>query len=201
VRFSEFGTTRIMASTRYLKNVAFFLRGYPTMDKTLTAFLKAKVANPTQPMGAKDTPFTGGVLKGFWHVHLIHGKVVLVYDYRNGALCLYDVVEHNDFESEVRQHNLANYIAAADLEPLVGDEDETETGLAPRDTKEIEELFYMMAVEERDIINAAIAGDPADLMEFVKLTITADEATFMAAMGGQQGLAQALQKVVKSLGY
>jgi hypothetical protein len=202
MRFFEIAspTLQLMATTRYLKNSATFLRGYAGLEKTLTDFLNFKLQNPTQLWGKKDERFTGGIIKNAFHVHLVHGKVILVYGVSGGALKLYDMVEHNDFESGPSILSLATYIETADLRPIEFQGGPTTKPLSAEQKSELNELFYMMAAEDPDIVRAAIAGDLSGLMEFIRLTVDAPDEVVLDGFGGQAGLITTLSTIMKQMG-
>lgn len=203
MRFFEIASKRIpiLATKRFIKNAAFYTRGYPAVEKTLRDFLLFKTANPREQFGKKDTPFTGGPLVGRNHVHLFHGKVILVYDVRDGALRLFDVVEHNGFERSGVEA-MAKYIRTATLEPV---QQPVEAKEIPAETKaELDNLFYEIAVQERDVIDTALEGDWEHLFDYIRMVIDESEASdsdVFDAFGGQAGLAEKLADIMKKLGY
>lgn len=202
MRFFEIASpqTKVFATKRFIKNAAFFSRGYPAVEKTLKDFLQFKVKNPREQYGKKDAPFTGSALTGYNHVHLFHGKVVLVYHADGNALNLYDVVEHNSFERSGVMA-LAKYIKTAPLEPFKVDTADPER-LTKEHTKELEGLLYEIAAQDPHIIKAAVNGQWDDLFDFLWMVLPEELGTeaIFAAYGGEAAFKKKLVSMVKSLG-
>jgi hypothetical protein len=190
--------SQIVATKRFLKNSAFYFRGYPGIEATLKEFLHFKQQNPKAQFGKKDIPFTGGPLKGLFHVHLIHGKVILVYGLRGNQIRLFDMVEHDDFEGKSIPA-LAKYIDSLgmnDLSPVKTGAKPTPS-LTAEQKQELSELFWEMGVQDRDILEDAAKGNIESVMEFCRMTVEgADDTAILAALGGKEGLIKAATTVL-----
>jgi hypothetical protein len=192
---------QIVATKRFLKNAAFYVKGYPGVEATLREFLEAKVRKPNQPFGKKDGPFVAGALKGIWHFHLFHGKVVLIYLVIDNQLRLYDVVEHAAFDSKSASGSLAEYIESlgrSDFMPY-GQPEEREASLSREQMQELEGLFFEMSIKDRDILETAARGQFADLFEFTRLMLGDDtDELVVKAFGGPDGLATKVKTVLRN---
>ncbi|RYE97734.1 MAG: hypothetical protein EOO77_38540, partial [Oxalobacteraceae bacterium] len=103
MRFFEIAAPerRVLATKRFIKNAKEWMRLYPDVGPTLADFLRFReTASPTQGFSKKDAPFTGGVLKGFRHVHLRFGKVICVYAIGMNEIRLIDMVDHDTMDSD-----------------------------------------------------------------------------------------------------
>lgn len=200
MRFFEIASpqTKVFATKRFIKNAAFFSRGYPAVDKTLKDFLQFKIKNPREQYGKKDAPFTGSALTGYNHVHLFHGKVVLVYQVKGNELHLFDVVEHNSFERSGVMA-LAKYIQSASLEPIQQDTKTKKGSLPKEQMEELESLLYEVATQDPHIIKAAISGQWDDLFDFIWMILPEEigTKTVFAAYGGETKFKKKLTALVK----
>lgn len=206
MRFYEIASPRLklVATKRFVKNAAFYSRGgYPAFEKTLRQFLEFKVQNPREPFNRKDTPFTSGSpLAGYWHCHLVHGKVVVIYNYDSNNLLLYDVTEHDSFEGK-GVGTMRAYLRSAELEPLAQN-DQQPSKLSSDDKSELDNLFYEIAAQERDVIDQALKGDWSHLFDYIRMLVeesSASDETIFAAYNGQDGLRSFLADILRNLGY
>ena len=210
MRFFEIASPRakIVATKRFMKNAAVYLRGgYKGLDKVFRDFLEFKSENPTTPYGVKDTPFGGGnkALQGIWHCHLIHGKVIVIYKAVGSEVQLYDMVEHTAVEGGSKQTNsISDYIASlgsSDFTPVAVQDHSAPAALSADTKRELDDLMYEMAAQDRDILLSAARGDFVDLMEFMRLAApdVSDDA-IIAAYGGAQGLQAHIRQVMKQMG-
>lgn len=212
---------KIVATKRFLKNAPDFLRGYPGLDKTLKEFVDFKAMNPLADWGRKDAVFTGGQQVGHLrHVHLVHGKVIVLYEIVGGELRLYDMVSHKgidkqemgrfgDYHRHLGDGDFAGYAPAVkqklklnpELFPPEDDwELEARVVLPEEQMQELEALFYEMAVQDRDIIEAALHGNFADIMEFMTMVAPEDPTTLLNVYGGAEGFQQHLRDILKQVG-
>lgn len=205
MRFYEIASPRLklVATKRFVKNTAFYSRGgYPAFEKTLRQFLDFKTQNPREPFNRKDSPFVAGSpLAGYAHCHLVHGKVVVIYAVKDNELRLYDVTEHDTFEGKGMQ-TLRAYLRSADLEPV--GQSETKASLSAEQKAELDELFYEIAAQEREVINDALKNDWSHLFDYIRMVIdeeTAADEVIFAAYGGKNGMAKFLAAILKNLGY
>lgn len=204
MRFFEVASpnTKIVASNRFLKNAAFFLRGYPTLKQVLHDFLVFKQAHPREQFGKKDAPFTGSKLAGQYHAHLVHGKVIVVYGFRGDTICLYDMVEHTAVDTQLAINSMVSFIASLDtssMQPVkVGEDAPT---LKPEQKQELTDLFYEMAVQDADILASAARGDFADLMTYCDLVVDAPHETTITSFGGKEEFQKLLQLILKQFGH
>lgn len=200
----------LVSTKRFLKNYAFYERGYPGIDKTFREFIEFKLQNPMTPFSKKDVPLSSGSLRGYRHVHLFHGKVILIYDIEAGQLRLLDVVEHTGVDNGRTANNLGDYLntlGARDFQPYTaGTGTDEALALTPDQKADIESLMYEMAVQDRGILQAAMNGDLSGLAEFTRLTIETDwtdaqkDTAVLDAFGGQQGLQKAVQAILRNMG-
>lgn len=103
MRFYEIASPqrKVVATTRFEKELAYYVKGYPGLMKTFREFLEYRMSAPaSQGWGKKDSILTGGVYggQGLWHVHLYHGKVIVIYKIDGDTIKLLTVVEHNYVE-------------------------------------------------------------------------------------------------------
>ncbi len=200
MRFFEIHSPRLLikSSDRFEKNFAVMLRSYPAAAGVLSAFLKHKIDDPRQPFGKKDAPFIrSGPLGGYFHFHLIHGRMILVYDVKDGAIRLYDVMDHRGFEGR-QAASLAAFLKGASVSDYVLPSNEALSG---EDKQELVDLFYHIAADEPDVIRQALGGSWEDLMVYIEMTVDTTDAEVFASFGGQAELAIKLGDILKEMGH
>lgn len=207
MRFFEIASPRyrIMATKRFMKNAAVFLRGgYPALAKTMKEFLEFKSENPNTPFSKKDLTFRGSnkVLRSFWHAHLVHGKVIVLYQPVENEIRLYDMVDHTATEGSTFANTLSHYVAGLsrnDFTPVAIKGAEADA-VTPAEKRELDELLWEMSAQDRDILVAATKGDLVDLMEFMTLTVEKPAEALISAYGGQEGLAAFITQMFRQIG-
>lgn len=209
MRFFEIagGRPDILATAEFDKEIRFFMKGYPACLDKLKAFLDFRLtARPEQGFNSKDYPYRPGTpLAGWRHVHLIFGKVVVTYQMSDGEIRLC-IATHHDPPAQALSQFL-NGLTPNDFHPFVMPTKpgaEAARRLSADDRKEIVDLFYEMSAQDRDILQLAAQGQLAELMEFVDLmlengwTKAQKQQGLVELFGGQDGLAEAIQQVLKS---
>ena len=189
---------QILATKRFVRDLAFYLRGYPQLKKIFQEFCADKVFG--RQFGKKDVPYTGSKLAGYWHAHLVHGKVIVVYRLQHNVLSLFHLGEHDDAEGS-GIISLANYIESLsnnDFMPLSVFPEEPK--LTNDQKKLLNELFFEMAASDPDIIRAAIDGDITDLMYFAAETVQESKDTILDGFGGEERLVQIVARILKQVG-
>lgn len=174
----------LQVSKRFKKEFASFAKTHPSMVETWERFLKLRLASDAneEPFNKKDYQFSGGDLRGFWHVHLVFGKVILIYDYDDSDLYVFRVVDHSAIDGMSRRAQaLRQTLTRDDMEPMdVGGTQDT-PGLTAADRERIEALIYYMTAEDRDILEALIRGNYEDFLMFALEEVS--EEAVMASLG------------------
>ena len=66
--------------------------------KTLQEFITFRLrANPIENFGKKDSMFSNGKYRGFRHFHLVHGRLILIYQITANQLRLCAIAVHKEF--------------------------------------------------------------------------------------------------------
>ena len=203
MRFFEIASQRLLIKTtnRFEKNFASMLGSYPAAAGVLSKFLQHKVADHRQQFGKKDTPFIrSGPFGGYFHCHLIHGRMIIIYNVKDGALCLYAVMDHRGFEGR-QAASLAAYLKGAALNDYdydYGNDD----NLSPEDKQELINLFYHIAADDTDVIRKALQGDWSELMIYIEMTLdSATEEQVFSSFGGRSQMAEKLSDIMKEMGH
>lgn len=202
MRFFEVAAPRLKlsATRRFRKEFAQFARANSSLEDLLRDFLEFKLSHPTESWGAKDFPFKGnGSLHGYQHVHLFHGKVIVVYDIDQGSLRLLSCVEHKATEGK-NATALGHYLDSlgdSSHEPFsVARPREAEPALTKEQMSELEALMWEMAVQDRDILEQTKQGNLDGLMEFMVLTVEAKPETIVKAFGGAANLSKVAARIL-----
>lgn len=202
--YEIFVSNRILTATkRFRDSFNSFRKSYPTIDEALRAFVAFRLSHrPDEPYASKDAPFSRhNELRGFRHFHLVHGRVILIYQITPDELRLCLVTDHG-YSQVSGQNQLINYLhspnTAYEQVP-----DKPALTLSSSAIEDINRLFYEFAAEDRPGLERAISGHLEELLEFIRLLIEQpwtdaqkDEAIF-AAFGGQAGLIRAVQKILQ----
>jgi mRNA-degrading endonuclease YafQ of YafQ-DinJ toxin-antitoxin module len=194
----------LSATARFRESFKAFRKTYASIDKTLRDFIEFRLSHRSDEVySAKDTPFTGGELRGFRHIHLVHGRVILIYQITQEELRLCLVMDHS-YSSKGGKSSLVNYLhsSSTSYDPLSFGK--PAVTLSKIQLADISELFFAYAAQDRNGLEKAISGDLSELMEFIRLVIQEpswskgekDRAT-LAAYGGTEGLRQAVQRVLQ----
>ena len=92
----------ILVSKNWQKTWQKAREGFPGVDQELADFYLDKIwFDPPQPYGKKDGPLGGSIhkLKGFSHVHMHFGKVVVIYKVEANTLKMYVAGDHKIVET------------------------------------------------------------------------------------------------------
>jgi len=182
---------------RFLKKLGTYIKSYSGVKEAFRAFCSAKLKN--QSFGKKDGPYTGGLLKGLLHAHLIHGKVIITYDIKSNVIYLYDIDEHTAYESQNAQRNLASFVAslgAQDYMPMsISGEEEK---LSDEQKKDISEFLFQACASDPEIIKEALSGDFSTLKYFLEEIASFD--LILKEFGGQNGFISYLKTIAKNYG-
>lgn len=183
------------------------------VKNALKDFIETKKQDSTQRFGLKDWPFTGGgpAAKQFWHCHLVHGKVVVIYRIVSGVLYLYKLSDH-DGASMGSGHQFTT-MGNSELGAFSLDDDQ-KIEITKAVKQDVNQLFYEMAVDGaggNTVLRKAVSGDFSELQEFIVLTCQMydeyaafdEDLLFQAvveAMGGPERLREVIQSVMGHLG-
>lgn len=197
-------TLKSVASPLFIQNFQFFARGYPVVEKRTKEFVDFKVKNPREKFGSKDLRFaTGTPLSPYQHVHIVHGKVIIIYNIVGDELRLLDMVEHRSLDGRTAGKT-AERISDIDTQPIDLGDGETIKTLPKERIDELNELFYMLAVEEKGVLQAVIDNDHADeFIEYVRHVVPEDEASLeeiVQSFGGRDDMINHLSNIIKQVG-
>lgn len=190
----------IVCTRRFLKELPEHTAGYPVVRANLASFLAERSAGEgSRPAGKKDSAFSNSLLKGFWHVHLVFGKVILIYAIDAQCLRLCRVVNHMAINHIGKQvHMLSGYLQG------LGEEDYApfaEAALAKVLCKdkaaEVRGLLYEMTTSPGDrlVLDKLGRGDLREGLGLLRLVVDNDwtdpekDHAILAALGGAEGLA------------
>ena len=112
--------TGFAATKRFLDSYANYIQGNRTfLPKKFAQFCQAKLENAEV---SNDYPFKSGTpLTGFWHYHIVNGKIIIIYRRVSDTIRLYDIVEHSAYDNGTATKRLgewANSLTDADFMPL-----------------------------------------------------------------------------------
>lgn len=185
---------KIKDTKRFLKNFAYYMRGYPQLEQNFIDFCDVKRLG--ERFGSKDLPFTGDALVGYMHAHLVHGKVIVIYSLRDNVLKLYDIGEHSitDGKNAVKMKNYIKSLDDNDFDILNLN---PEPELSDENKKELSDLLQYFAASDPDFLkNASVS----DLLDYMRETVDSTDKTILNYYSGENGLKVAVSKIMKQYG-
>jgi len=106
----------IWRAERFQDHLEKYLKSDPNLIGLLKDFISAKIMGI--PFGKKDGVLSSNSpLAGISRCHLIHGKVIVIYQLKNNELFLYDINEHTAIEGNAAR-DLARYIQTISADKL-----------------------------------------------------------------------------------
>ena len=185
----------IKDTKRFLKNFAYYLRGYPQLEQNFIDFCDAK--RNGERFGIKDVPFSNtGPLSGYMHVHLVHGKVILIYTLKNNVLKLYDIGEHTMSEGK-NAISMKQYLKSLDDSDFATMPSLPDPELSGENKKELADLLQYFAASDPEFLrNASVA----DLLDYMRETVDSNDQVILNYFGGENGLKSVVNKILKQYG-
>lgn len=106
VDLSPDGNRRVFYTDQFQHDLSIY-----RVNQELTDFLNFKInpENKFTSYGKKDDIFHY-TLKGYWHCHLVHGRVILIYSLDNTHLELYRLVDHKEIDSQKQMKMILTFI-------------------------------------------------------------------------------------------
>lgn len=191
----------VVCTRKFLKELPEHAAGYPIIRQNLAAFLDERcLGECSSSAGKKDSAFSNSMLKGFWHTHLVFGKVILIYKIDAGGIYLCRVVNHMAINHVGRQvHMLSDYLRnlEGDDFTIYSDGNETKT-LCKDKVTEVRDLLYEMTTTEGDriVLDKIGRGDLREGLGLLRLVVDNDwtekekDQAILASLGGAEGLAR-----------
>lgn len=209
MRLDEFITPpkRIMVTAAFNQTYSDFAAAKPELiNKKFKEFVQAKLeGTPT----TNDYSFQSrSPLGGYYHYHLLKGKMIIIYRKVGNDLRLYIVVEHKDYESRAAAR-LANWLES------LGDNDFTELNveslffepqpksnhLGPKEKEKLDSIIYdLISADGFYILKPAIErNDWSNFFEWLETDMPSltPEAVFAAYGGVKQLQAFIIHNIVQ----
>lgn len=199
-----------VATERFRKEFEELRATNPKSAKDLEDFIEFKRTAPfNSHYGKKDFMFSNGDLAGFWHWHLIFGKLIVLYQMTSDQLQLISMVSHKAIDGAPPKafgHWLRG-LNDASFTPFEIPKEPTTAKISDAERTEVESLFWDLASNptDREYLTAAVKGDwSSDLMDFmldlVKGPITGEQKwiAIQDAFGGLQALTDQIKMILKS---
>lgn len=197
-----------VATNRFMNDLEKVMMSVPSAADDLAAFIEFKrTALPNAKFGKKDDRFRNDYLSNFWHWHLVHGKLIVVYQTTATLLKLVTIINHKIIDG-VAPRSWANWLDSltpSDYFPFTipGEEDVHEI---THDEKEnIIKLFWEMALNpsDRTYLEDLVNGKwSEDLHDFMVSMVTQPISDFqkweaiLKGFGEEDGLVDAVRKVL-----
>lgn len=199
MRLDEFITPpkRIMVTAAFNQTYSDFAAAKPDLiNKKFKEFIQAKLeGTPT----TNDYAFQSrSPLGGYYHYHLLKGKMIIVYRKVGNDLRLYIVVEHKDYESKaaVRLANWLENLSDSDftelnIESLFSEPQAPAAYLSPSEKEKVDAIIYdLISSEGFYILKPAIEkNDWSNFFEWLSTDMpNVNPEEIFAAYGGVKKL-------------
>lgn len=204
MRFYEFAQAKreVLSTNRLDKD---FKAHEGLITPKIFEFIEFKrVALPQQSFSKKDAGFTGHQLPpGYRHVHLMHGRLILIYRVEAQHLLLSCIITHKDLDGGPLSGFLAK-LTPEDYHPFPFMPDEAaDEGLSADQIAEVESVVYEYAASHRAVLDAFVQGNTD--REFAEMLCMSADLPFsregldrvFAAFGGRDGLTQKVAAILK----
>jgi len=202
--------TGFAATKRFLDSYANYIQGNRSSLPTKFAqFCQAKLDN--EPVSS-DYAFSGSTpLSGYWHYHIVRGKIIIIYRRAGDTVRLYDIVEHTAYDTPLAVKRLsewANSLTDADFMPLDVSTLTADPGTEkPKVTAEqksvIDHAIYDLVGADGFFIlkNALEKNDWRAFFEYVESEVPGlTESDIFVAYGGQNRLKDFILKTINRFG-
>lgn len=154
-----------------------FSQSFPKTGNEFKDFVKSKMANPTIMLGKKDVVGTHA-MRGWNHVHLIFGKVIVSYKISNNELLIGAITDHKPFDgANPTNLTLSTYLKNLSPTEFEGgytassDQSEKESILEKQAKETVVHLFKDMAnnTVDRKLLTRFSSGiDDGEVMFFIE---------------------------------
>ena len=193
----------LTATVRFKNTFKEFKQSFPIIDSVLRRFVEFRLSHRIdEPYANKDSAFSvHNELRGFRHLHMVHGKVILIYQITQPELRLCLVTDHG-YSTTSGTSRLISLLHAPNVsyEPVAVEQPRT---LSAAQIAAIDQLFYEFAADDRASLTRAIHGHLDELQDFMRLIIDdpwtdaeKDRAIF-SAFGGEAGLIKTVQRILQ----
>ncbi len=169
---------KLMVSTNFLELVEELDRyNNNLITPALKTLVQTKLADHAARASTSDSRFVrGSPLSEYSHVHIISGKIILIYKISGGALYLYTLVTHKDYDGG-NAGRLARVLASYKFTEVPPDQFEGTENLeylSNQDKEEVMTLIYELATSKTDrkILEQFLKGQPQNFMEFLEFAIS-----------------------------
>lgn len=191
----------IVCTRRFMKDFIEHSFSYPAIKQNLNTFLGERcVGECSRSVGKKDSAFSNSMLKGFWHTHLVFGKVILIYRIDADRLYLCRVVNHMSINHVGRQvHMLSEYLRGLrDEDFSIYSFENDLKALCKGKAAEVRDLLYEMTTNDGDrlVLDKIGRGDLREGLGLLRLVVDNDwtekekDQAILASLGGAKGLAE-----------
>lgn len=194
---------KVVATKRFEKELAGYLKADPKIGQTLAAFLRFReTALPQQAFSKKDVAYTGGQYKGLRHVHLSHGRVILTYDITGSEIRLISVHNHSQMDAAGGSlHRYTQSVGDGDFSPFAfGKDDQASNHLTPEQKQAALDALYDFAShpEDRKMMMLTAQGEHVEEMwEMIRVMVEAEDAAVIQAFGGPNAFAAKVSEILR----
>jgi hypothetical protein len=164
----------VWATSLFLDDLAAFADKYERVYDILEEFIDhRKTAGYADTFGKEDSRLTD-ILAGTWHIHIIHGRVIVLYTLTQHSLSLYRVISHAHLSERSKKSALARYIGNltdSDFRTfqVVPSAEASVLALTENQVGLVRSMIWECAShpQERPYIRAALAGSRGDLIAYL----------------------------------
>jgi mRNA-degrading endonuclease YafQ of YafQ-DinJ toxin-antitoxin module len=205
------GPRQVVATTRFNADLRQVLKTNPKAKKDLEKFIEfRKIHGPERHFAKKDYMLSNGDLAGFWHWHLVFGRLILFYQMTADQLQLIAITSHKMVDG-IPPRSFTNWLqslAPGSFEPFRMPDDGPEPELTEDEKKSIIQLFWELASDrsDREYLIAASRGDwDEDIKDYILQMVdqpVSDDgkwALVITGFGGEDALQQEIRKILGAI--
>lgn len=185
------------------KEIDAFVRSRPVILEKIESFISFRETHAdNESFNNKDSFFSpSSPLKGYRHVHLHHGKCILIYRTNIQGIYLYAICDHDAEDNPLPLTRRLKSYTPSDFSPFqIVVDPEMNVGPNTVDHELVEKIrneVFELTASDPDIIRQSLRGDTT-LIEFLSGHATPNQ--IMAAFGGEEKFNAFLRKTLADYG-
>lgn len=197
-----------VATNRFMNDLEKVMLSVPSAADDLAAFIEFKrTSMPNVRYGKKDEKFRNDYLADFWHWHLVHGKLIVVYQTTSTLLKLVTIINHKIIDG-TSPRSWANWLSSlkpSDYFPFKLPGEEDDHVITHEEKENIIKLIWEMALNpsDRTYLEDVVRGRwSEDLHDFLISMVTQPISDFqkweaiLQGFGEEEGLEKEIRKVL-----
>lgn len=189
--------TKFAVTQRFTSSYDKFKASRDNLSRKFADFCKLKLEGSPIP---NDYAFGGGTpLTGYWHYHIVRGKIIIIYKRVGDTVRFYDVVEHTAYDTKLAAQRLADWcngladsdFTELDIQSIFNEPEGAAKMLSPEEKNQLDEIIYdLISGSGFYILKPAVEkNDWSNFFEWLETDMPdLDHEAMFAAYGGAKQL-------------